>query len=110
MFTFPLKRRAEILWGTLAETGRKAPPSGSAPHPYSAPVRFSDVSEPWPGATVWSLVVERADTAETSADPLRWIADIYFLFPDAPHDELRPGRQFELYEGRRCVARGKILF
>jgi len=40
-----------------------------------------------------------------------WIpaAEIQFLSDAAPVDLLQPGNQFELYEGRRVVARGEIL-
>ncbi|HWE40591.1 MAG TPA: hypothetical protein VG406_28850 [Isosphaeraceae bacterium] len=41
-------------------------------------------------------------------DPSRWFAEVYFLFDDAPHELLRPGNEFELYEGKTCVARGVI--
>ena len=35
--------------------------------------------------------------------------DISFLFPDAPFDLLKPGAKFELYEGKKLVARGVMV-
>jgi hypothetical protein len=33
---------------------------------------------------------------------------IRFLSPNAPHDWLKPGRLFQLYEGNRLVAYGEV--
>ncbi len=35
--------------------------------------------------------------------------DISFLFPDAPFDLLKPGAEFELYEGNKLVAHGVMV-
>lgn len=35
--------------------------------------------------------------------------DISFLFPDAPFELLKPGTDFELYEGKKLVAKGTII-
>jgi len=52
------------------------------------------------------LVVEKI---QTQSDEYEWIANIRFLVDEAPHDELCPNREFELYEGAKCVATGVIL-
>ena len=36
------------------------------------------------------------------------IISISFLFPDAPFELLKPGAEFELYEGNKLVAKGMI--
>ena len=35
--------------------------------------------------------------------------DLSFLSPDAPFELLKPGAEFELYEGKKLVARGVII-
>ena len=100
-------KRARIEWLTREQEGRKQPPSGKVEggsHPYTTEVRF--IPQAWPLSMGWSLVVEK-DEAKSSNDT--WLADVHFLAYDAPHDELSGGRQFELFEGRKCVARGTIV-
>jgi hypothetical protein len=101
-----VKMRAVVDWIPKDQGGRNRPPTGLSSPPYSTAVRFADAEEPWPPPMAWSLVVERD---EALSEPCRWIADVHFLVDEAPQDSLRPGREFELYEGNRCVARGKIL-
>lgn len=52
------------------------------------------------------MVLDLVSRPSGSAD---WIADIRFLFEDAPQELLSDGARFELYEGKQCVARGTIL-
>jgi hypothetical protein len=95
--------RALIDWIPKEDGGRTKPPSGVGPHPYSTVVRIGE--EEWPSAESWSLVVRKQ---EAESSEYRWIADVHFLFEEAPQDSLRPGQTFELYEGAKCVARGQI--
>jgi hypothetical protein len=97
-------RRAIIDWIPKEEGGRSQPPSGVGSPPYSTVIRF--VEDPWPSPVAWSLVVNKD---EKLSEQGRWLADVHFLFEEAPHDALRDGREFELYEGNKCVARGRIL-
>ena len=99
--------KAEIDWRSSTEGGRKAPPSGDGPPHYATIIRFADTDEPWPPAVAWTLVVEKLNV--DNSNPLRWIADVRFRVDEAPHDELYPGRVFSLYEGKKCVATGKVL-
>jgi hypothetical protein len=101
-----IRMRAQVDWTPEDQGGRRRPPSGVGRPAYAAVVRFTDVNGPWPPPEAWSLVVEKD---EALSQPTRWIADIHFLVEEAPHDALRPGRSFELYEGSRCVARGQVL-
>ncbi len=95
-------KRAVIQWVAWEEGGRTAPPSGSR---YSAPVRFMGAREPWPPKEGWDLVV---DMVQSLGGPHRWLADVHFRVEEAPHQNLVDGAEFELYEGWRCVARGRI--
>jgi len=100
------KTRAVVDWIPWDQGGRKQPPAGVGAPPYVSVVRFADAKEPWPPPVAWSLVVEKD---EMSSEPLRWIADVRFLVDEAPHEALRPGREFDLYEGSKRVAHGRIL-
>jgi len=99
-----ITKNAIVEWIPQAEGGRSKPPLGVGIHPYAPEVRFLD--DPWPptGAS-WSLVIVKREQSSTNA---RWNADVNFLVDEAPHDSLTEGREFELYEGNKCVARGKI--
>jgi hypothetical protein len=94
--------RAVIDWMTSEQGGRRQPPTGDGSMPYSATVRFT--GEPWPAPEAWSLVVRKA----RMEGPYRWVANVSFLVPEAPHHLLSQGNRFELYEGNRCVAHGTI--
>ena len=97
--------RAKIEWVKPEEGGRSRPPSGEGSRPYSAPVKLGGSNEPWPPPEAWSLVVEKVE----APDLYTWEADVRFLVEGAPVQLLTTGRNFELYEGRLCVARGTLL-
>ncbi len=90
-------RIARIIWLTPEQGGRQTPPSGPR---YSPTARFEAAKEDR------SVVLDLVSRPTGSAD---WIADIRFLFDDAPQDLLSDGARFELYEGKRRVAHGTIL-
>ena len=46
---------------------------------------------------------------EVLESPFRWLAEVNYLFENAPHYLLAQEAEFELYEGKRCVARGRII-
>lgn len=95
-------RLARISWLTADQGGRSCPPAGPR---YSTPARFEANSTSWP-EQAWSLVLDLVSHPAGTAD---WIANVHFLFPEAPHGWLSDGARFELFEGNRCVARGTIL-
>ena len=97
---------ARITWKRHEDGGRKAPPAGVGTPPYSTVIRFCDSGEPWPPPNAWSLVIEKIDS---QSDEYEWIANVRYLVDEAPHCELRPLREFELYEGNKCVATGVII-
>jgi hypothetical protein len=97
--------RSVVEWIPKEKGGRSEPPAGVGSPPYATVVRFVDTEEPWPPPEAWSLVVEKI---EALSEPYSWTANVRFLVDEAPHDSLREGSQFELYEGGKCVARGRI--
>lgn len=98
--------RARISWKRREEGGRRIPPNDAGTPPYAAIVYFPDSGKSSPPTNSWSLVVEKVEAESTEYE---WLADVHFLVDEAPHDELRPLREFELYEGKRCVATGILL-
>jgi len=98
--------RARVQWKLREEGGRTSPPAGVGEPPYAPTVRLLSPAEPWPGPVTWSLVVEKISSAN---DGLEWLANVYYLVDKAPSHELYAGREFELYEGGRCVATGTIV-
>lgn len=98
--------RAMITWKRTEEGGRRSLPAGVGSPPYATVVRFCDEGEPWPPANAWSLIVEKRDEIGSEYE---WLAEVRFLVDEAPHAELQSGRTFELYEGAKCVATGRLL-
>jgi hypothetical protein len=96
------KTIARIHWLPAAEGGRKHPPRGAR---YSTAARFEKEAEKWP-QEAWSIVAEFTKELDDSSCVE---AEIRFLTPEAPAHLLEPGNRFELYEGRRLVARGEVL-
>src|SRR5262245_57834680 len=94
--------KASITWIPEVEGGRAKPPYGG--DRYVTIVRF-DQDQSWP-EQAWSLVLE-LQPGETKG--LKTEGTIYFLVEQAPHHLLRPGQEFGLYEGRRLVARGRVV-
>lgn len=93
---------ADIHWKSQIDGGRSAPPSGPK---YVAPARFNVPDDQWP-SEAWSLVVELIEVLES---PSKWLAEVRFLVPEAPQHWIAAGSSFELYEGGKCVAHGKII-
>jgi len=98
--------QAKIRWKTKEEGGRSKPPAGVGTPAYATVVRFKDTDEPWPPERAWSLVIEKIEAESGEYD---WLANVRYLVDEAPHDELKSGREFELFEGGKCVATGVLL-
>lgn len=98
--------KARIHWKTREEGGRRNLPAGVGQPPYATVVRFKDAAEPWPPLVAWSLVIEKIAIMSCEYD---WLADVHFQVGEAPAAELRVQREFELYEGGRCVATGVLI-
>ena len=100
-----ITKRVSIEWIPESQGGRAKPPLGAGEPPYSTVVHFP--GEPWPHPDgSWSLVIRK--NVPLSGE-YQWVADVHYLVDDAPHESLRVGREFELYEGNKCVARGRII-
>jgi hypothetical protein len=95
-------KQAIIEWVPTEQGGRR---SGAPFGPdYAAPAKFLAHADTWQlGA--WDLLVHKVDCL---GEPDRWLADIRFRVDEAPHHWLIPQAAFELYEGKRCVARGRV--
>ncbi len=93
-----------IDWLSREQGGRREPPLGLGEPPYSPEIRFVD--KLWPPEDAWSLTVRKLHEL---GEARRWLADVTFRVEEAPHDTLQEGREFELYEGKHCVARGKVI-
>lgn len=71
---------------------------------YAAPASVGSWNGNNASTANWSLIVNE----------VHWItqyqctATVQYLSDEAPHERLVLGAQFELYEGARCVARGRI--
>ena len=97
-------KKAIIEWSPPSQGGRRKPPLGVGQPAYATVVRFKE--DPWPPVdAAWSLVIEKEESLSTET---RWTATVHFIAPEAPHDSLRDGRGFELYEGNKRVAIGEI--
>jgi hypothetical protein len=94
-------QRAMISWVSAADGGRKHPPSGPS---YSTMARFEEDAGSSHGE--WSLVVE---FEKRFKDPRVLLANVRFLVDAAPHHLLHSGSRFELFEGRKRVAKGIVL-
>jgi hypothetical protein len=97
--------RAEIRWLRPDEGGRTIPPKGPQ---YSTVARFSTQTDEQWSQEAWSLVLS---LEEGLGQDLRQKARVRFLADDAiaPKEWLKPGSAFELYEGRKRVAEGRVL-
>lgn len=95
--------RAQVVWLTPEQGGRSSPPSGPR---FVVPCRVEGVHAPGAQGANWSLVLNLVSRPPGSAD---WIADVQFLVDQAPHELLGDGARFELYEGKKCIARGTVL-
>jgi hypothetical protein len=94
--------RAIIEWIPTELGGRKKLPPGEPP--LWTVLRFC--SEPWPAPEAWSAGVRKIQILDS---PYKWLVEIIYRVPEAPHHMLQPDVEFELYEGKKLVARGKII-
>ena len=98
--------RATIEWIAKEKGGRITPPLEVGERPYTTVVRILNSGEPSTPDVSWSLCVRKL---EVLVDPFKWIAEVCFLVDSAPHHLLSVGTDFELLEGKKCVARGRII-
>lgn len=97
------QRKARIRWLKPDEGGRPSPPPGPD---YSTVARFETLADRWPNEA-WSIVLHISAPADAEGV---MVADIRMLAgADAPTDLMSAGSRFDLFEGRRHVARGEVL-
>ena len=89
---------ATVSWLSADEGGRTELPDG---HRYVTVGKFPDDGLGWPDGA-WSVVLEFDIPPSRQGSPS--LATASFLMDTAPHERLRPGSRFELYEGLRKVA------
>ena len=94
--------KAELEWLSEKEGGRVRLPPGPQ---YITVARFAEEKEKYP-SEAWSLVLEFNPPTENSRS---MIAEVRFLVEEAPTYLLHEGSLFELFEGRKIVARGRVL-
>lgn len=94
-YAYPPDIEAEITFAPTEQGGRKSPAfSGYRPqfyyddHDWDADQEYPDVDSVLPGQTVTAL--------------------LRFASPDAHVGRLHPGMEFEVREGARVVARGRV--
>lgn len=74
-------------------------PRIEAPGRYVAPAKFEQDAATWPN-DVWSIVLEFEEIGNGTAR---------FLAEEAPHQRLKRGIMFEMYEGPKMSAKINIL-
>ena len=95
--------KARLRWLPPAEGGRHSPPPGPE---YSTVARFENLAQRWP-QEAWSVVLAISEPADAEGV---MVVGIRLLAPkNAPDGLLSSGSTFELYEGKKCVARGEVL-
>ena len=98
------KMNAIVDWLSREEGGRVVIPPGDRSPRYMPTIRLMD--EPWPPEILWTAYVIKLGAI---GGDRRWLAEVGYVFDDAPHEGLLADRSFELYEGPRCVARGVFV-
>ena len=94
--------KAKVCWTAGEDGGRESIPLEGA---YCTVARFELAWDQYP-REAWSLVLQML----SSLDESRCLtAEVRFLNPDGPMHLLQSGSRFELYEGYRRVAKGRVL-
>ena len=94
---------AKVHWIPSEEGGRTSLPHGKQ---YATISRFPEDADAWL-QEAWSIVLEFDEPPAAQGNPS--MARARFLVEKAPVDRLQPGRAFELYEGKKKVARVEIV-
>jgi hypothetical protein len=94
---------AKVQWVAPEEDGRTFLPTGKR---YATIARFPEDTGTWL-QEAWSIVLEFDQPPAAQGNPS--MAKAWFLAGQAPVDRLKPGRAFELYEGKKKVATVEIV-
>jgi hypothetical protein len=98
----PRKALAEIA--VDRQRGWVLPGFGSKPHRYQGWVHFA--KDPTWGQKTWTLLVALSGPPDLSADKVE--ATVWFLAPEAPHEVIESGADFELFMGQVHCTHGRI--
>jgi len=93
----------EVYWIPPEEGGRESLPTGNQ---YSTISKFEEDVDTWL-QEAWSVVLDFEKSPSEQGNPS--FARARFLTSTAPAERLKPGRTFELYEGKKKVAIVKII-
>ena len=96
--------KAKIEWLSKEQGGRTIIPQGNKYSPIIRHTKPQLQPLPWLARESWSLFVENKEFVSE----LETIAEVWYLSEKAP-DNLSENVEFELYEGAKLVATGKIL-
>jgi hypothetical protein len=86
------------------QKGWVLPGFGSQPFRYQSWVHFA--KDPTWGQKTWTLLVALAGPLDLSADKVE--ATVWFVAPEAPHEVIEAGADFELFMGQVHYTRGRI--
>jgi hypothetical protein len=98
-----MRARARVTWLSSSEGGRSPLPGGRR---YVTIGKFPEDGPNWPDGG-WSVVLEFDTPPSVQGSPSIGVAT--FLMDTAPHDRLRDGQRFELFEGLRRVAVVEVI-
>lgn len=96
-----MRHTVDVLLHWLIENPSGHPPRGPR---LSLPTRFDHQGKDWT-CNAWSLVVEVKGIPDATGYQMGTAS---FLVADAPHNWLREGRRFVLFEGQIAVAEGEV--
>lgn len=91
---------AEIYWVPYSEGGRSSPIPLDIKYGPIIMFKGQEINE-----KLWSAEVYVVSDHDNGSSKIR----LTYLSPEAPMQNLSRGRLFELFEGPRLVARGRIL-
>jgi hypothetical protein len=94
---------AKVYWIPAEEGGRAFLPTGKK---YATVSRFTEDADAGL-QEAWSIVLEFDEPPSVQGNLS--LARARFLVEQAPADRLKPGHAFELYEGKKKVARVSII-
>ena len=90
----------QIKWKIDMSANNRSPRGNT----FSTVAKFEHQGSEW-NNDAWSLIIESRTLPDSEG---RQDVLVRFLAPDAPHEWLEKGRKFELYEGSRLIAEGRI--
>jgi hypothetical protein len=96
------EHRARIQWSDTRRTRDRLPVTLQ----YVTMARFFEDAAGWP-VNAWSVVCRFDEPPAVQGSPS--LARVRFLADAAPHERLKPGVLFSLYEGRTDVATVELL-